>query len=410
MNGQGEQHLPQGDQANDPALDRLADLLLEEKIGGQRPPDLKHRILQAMDAAQQSAATADKGHGRRLVIGRRWAVAASALVAVALALWWARSDTRYPSPAVSGGITQTSGAELGKGSELATMDSPGVLTLGGYCRIEVAPNSRLVLEGDRKDESVYLHDGEILCEVNHGVGEFAVKTDFGVVMVHGTKFKVAIVDGGEQVDLAKGGGQMTTHQMFVAVISGLVFVNSPWGIQTVSAGEDARVPAVVTQNANPGAPTNAGQAGGQPATGPDAKPATYWHENTVRVQVHTFLMQLANLNMTPDFSLDKAQKEKIAALKAEFDAAVTKFQADNNDEGVKLQDALQKALHAKDRDQAKIQEYIKQQQELMAKGPKSADTIAKVKELLTADQAKVLEDKLAAQKAGMGKLREGGRK
>ena len=134
----------------------------------------------------------------------------------------------------------------------------------------------------------------------------------------------------------------------------------------------------------------AGQAGGGAgAVRPMPGGGMFGWGGAGQFQFDSYLRMVADMNMSPDFALEKAQKEKIVAVKDEFKKATEKFMADNKDEMAKIQDGYRDA----GRDPQKWQELGKQSQELMAKGPKAQEYIDKVKAALTADQVKALDEK-----------------
>ena len=110
-----------------------------------------------------------------------------------------------------------------------------------------------------------------------------------------------------------------------------------------------------------------------------------------------FYMMITQLNMSPDFTLDKATKVKLRAVREDWNKAQTKFREEHKEEFQKISKQLMEAYQAKDQEQIKA--LVKQQQDLAAKGPKADDFIAQAKAALPADQLKVVEDKIAKTEA-----------
>lgn len=76
-------------------------------------------------------------------------------------LWIAPGLWCYPSPAVSGNYRIESGSLGQRGATLSTDRAHGVVVLGGYCRLDVGPSSRIRPEGRRWAEGIYLEEGSV---------------------------------------------------------------------------------------------------------------------------------------------------------------------------------------------------------------------------------------------------------
>lgn len=193
-------------------LDRLIHTLLQEELGGQHPPDLTKRVM---------ARATRRG---------RWVgyavAAAAALAAVLIGEWWFFG--RYPAPRATGGYTVEGGEAVGRGATLHTAEASAAVVLGGYCQVEIEPESSVQIEGVRGDEQIELARGGVTCEVDRGVGRFAVRSEVGTVSVTGTKFSVQLVEGG---------AGMAGKQMLVRVLVGAVLVSGSWGQTALAAGE-----------------------------------------------------------------------------------------------------------------------------------------------------------------------------
>jgi ferric-dicitrate binding protein FerR (iron transport regulator) len=97
-----------------------------------------------------------------------------------------------------------------------------LIELGGYCRLELAPDSVVRLSGAQRQESVFLEEGMVACEVDRNVGGFAVETEFCTVSALGTRFVV---------QLRRKGGEAETprKEAYVRVLAGAALVSYPWG-------------------------------------------------------------------------------------------------------------------------------------------------------------------------------------
>jgi ferric-dicitrate binding protein FerR (iron transport regulator) len=218
--------------------DRLMDVLLAELLGGEAPPDLTAQLLAR--AFPNSAAKISQ----RRVWGRAW-YAAAAVLLLGIGVWlgiYAFGGMNYPAPTLGGDGAVVDGGTLRRGAEVASGDNPALLTLGGYCNVELAPQTRVRIEGARKAESVYLVDGQVACDVKHNVGAFSVDTEAGTVRVTGTRFRCTVADAAEALPSLQGDRSMVSRQLMVAVLSGAVTVSGSWGQTTVAAGHDQVFP------------------------------------------------------------------------------------------------------------------------------------------------------------------------
>jgi hypothetical protein len=192
-------------------------------------------------SAVESAPAAFRLSSRGLFWGA--AVAAVLAVAVGVGLYLAGGHGRgplpgrYPGPVVRGPLTVVDGGTVRRGAEVTTAGLPARLILGNYCRLEIAPYSRLRLVGDDRDEAVSLQAGQVTCDVDRGVGGFEVRTDAGTVTVHGTKFSAAVEDVSHPMDLLQGVERMFTRKLAVTVFTGMVVVSGTWGDSALVAGQ-----------------------------------------------------------------------------------------------------------------------------------------------------------------------------
>ena len=201
-------------------LDRLIDVLLCEGLGGEAPPNLEERVL----------ARAGRRRGIRL-----WHVAAAAAVLLVGLGAWRLLAGGYPRPQASGSYTVADGGAVRRGTTLSTEDQPAALTLGGYARVELEPQSVVRLEGDRRAEQVFLGRGGVACDVDPKAGAFAVRTDLGTVQSVGTRFSVRILE-------EKGEDEMVEKRLWVSVVAGVVLATGTWGQQALAAGQEKALP------------------------------------------------------------------------------------------------------------------------------------------------------------------------
>lgn len=198
--------------------DRLVDVFLAELVGGQAPPDLTERVLEGAMAGP-----------RRKIGWWRPALAAAAAVIVAIGAW-AIFAHRYPSPTATGDYRVIEGGEVKRGSLIGTDAGRAALAMGGYVRVDMDPQSRVRLQGQKRAEAVDLEKGSATFEVDGHIGTFAVRTEVGTVSVTGTRFTVRILE--------TQGATMSPRQMAVKVLVGAVMVSGAWGSTTVLAGDE----------------------------------------------------------------------------------------------------------------------------------------------------------------------------
>ncbi|MFH1707244.1 MAG: FecR domain-containing protein [Planctomycetota bacterium] len=140
----------------------------------------------------------------------------------------------YPAPAVSGDVRLAAGG-LVRGGRVTTGAGGGRLELGGYCRLDLAAGSSVRIAGADHVEQVVLEQGEVLCDVDRGVGTFDVRTGAGVVSVQGTRFIVRTL-------LNEGDEAMQGPNVFVKVLIGAVLLTGTWGEMQLVAGQEANMP------------------------------------------------------------------------------------------------------------------------------------------------------------------------
>jgi len=200
--------------------DRLLDVLLEEELGADAPPDLTEAVL----------ARARAGRGRRFA-----AVLLPLAAAAAVALVWGFLRPGYPPPRATGPYVLLGGGALDRGAMVATQRETATLSLGGYCLVHMEPLSVVTIEGRERGEAVFLSRGGVTCQVDRGRGEFMVRTALGSVKVTGTRFCVRLLE-------EEGDPDMSGRRMLVQVLAGAVIAAGSWGSATLQAGEKAVLP------------------------------------------------------------------------------------------------------------------------------------------------------------------------
>jgi len=204
--------------------DKLIDTLLQECDSGKEMPDITDRILKAAYPQR-----------RRLSWGILGGLAAAGLAAavliVAIVLSRPARDTStllssYPLPQLTGECKVESEAGQLRNAVITTADKPVQLALGGYVTVDIAPRSRVRIDGREKAESIFLLAGLVTCDVRSDVGSFDVHGQAGTVTVTGTRFSVGVV-----ADSLAASGPGTNslpsgdNGMFVEVLEGSVSVS-----------------------------------------------------------------------------------------------------------------------------------------------------------------------------------------
>ncbi len=131
-------------------------------------------------------------------------------------------SNHYPEPRAEGTYLVSNGDALSRGSLVRAGTGGAVIELGGYCRLELAPDSVVRLSGAQRQERVFLEEGMVACEVDRNVGGFAVETEFCTVSALGTRFIVQLRKKGGEEDTAR-------KEAFVRVLAGAALVSYPWG-------------------------------------------------------------------------------------------------------------------------------------------------------------------------------------
>lgn len=160
----------------------------------------------------------------------RWVAAAALIIGTLTGISWFLFFPSYPKPSISGPVHIAENRPLTRGTKLKTQGTPASLHLGGYCTIDIAPETTVVLQGEPSREAVFVEQGKITCDVVPNSGSFDVHTMLGVVSVKGTRFSVTVCCGDSQRDA-------DTYQMEVSVQSGRVVAANDQKEYVLGAGD-----------------------------------------------------------------------------------------------------------------------------------------------------------------------------
>lgn len=131
-----------------------------------------------------------------------------------------------------------------------------------------------------------------------------------------------------------------------------------------------------------------------------------WGGGGMGSQFYTLIYTLSELNFTPDFTLTKEQKEKIQALREDFKKAQEKWRTDHQEDFKKAQEQWAEVRGADPANREKWQEISKAQQQLWATSPNGDEQAKAIKSVLTPEQLKLYEDKIAQRQAEAEKARK----
>lgn len=184
-----------------------------------------------------------KGQQRRRVRRRfAWTAAAVAAAAAVAVVCWAVFSSPYPQPEVAGTVRIREGGPLRRGAIVEAGSEGAALSLGGYCRVAIDPNSVVQISGSQRRERIVLERGRVACDVEPAAGEFAVETEHCTVSVKGTRFAVELLE-------SQGGHAMLGRHVLVKVFAGAVLVAAAGAQEVVGAGEEKLVPGKVVVTA-----------------------------------------------------------------------------------------------------------------------------------------------------------------
>jgi hypothetical protein len=217
--------------------DRFVNMLLQEKLGGDRPGGCKEKILLRARAAQM----------RRRIVRIASGLAVAAAVALGVFVWrfapekisGGRPDSEkvaaaYPPARIKGQCSVE--GELDRGARIVADKGEATLSLGGYAEVDFAPESVCLIEGAKNNEQVYLERGGVHCRVIPAAAgmnrSFSVRTECGTAQALGTEFSV-LLDETEDANMKK---------MLVKVVAGVVLVTGIYGeSKSLLAGEQDAV-------------------------------------------------------------------------------------------------------------------------------------------------------------------------
>jgi ferric-dicitrate binding protein FerR (iron transport regulator) len=236
--------------------DALIDQLLREILGGDRPRDITARVV--------AQARIHDRFRRRWWIGAGSAAAACVAIAAGLALFW---PSAYPSPRVTEGVVYSANGteEMRAGATLVTDgENSGVINIGNYVNVVMAPDTSLTLGGKKYEENVVLNSGHVDVHVTRNKGRFDVLVGQAIVHVTGTKFALDVLDGQDATQSHR------VKTLFVNVEEGSVDVQPGMGLRkTLKAG--AREIFVISSEPMPVVPRLVTSA---PAAAASTAPAT----------------------------------------------------------------------------------------------------------------------------------------
>ncbi|MBL7224383.1 MAG: FecR domain-containing protein [Candidatus Brocadiae bacterium] len=171
-----------------------------------------------------------------------WAAATVAAVAALAVVCWVALVPAYPEPEVTGTIKVREGGPLRRGTLVEAGSEGAALSLGGYCRVAIDPNSAVKISGSPRRERIVLERGRVACDIEPGAGQFAVETEHCTVSVKGTRFAVELLE-------SQGGRPMLGRHVLVKVFAGAVLVAAAGAQEEVKAGQEKLVPGKVVVTA-----------------------------------------------------------------------------------------------------------------------------------------------------------------
>jgi hypothetical protein len=118
-----------------------------------------------------------------------------------------------------------------------------------------------------------------------------------------------------------------------------------------------------------------------------------------------YVSALAEANLDPDFTLTADQKTKIKEVRGQFQKDAEEFIKKNQDQIDKIRQSISDAQGDPEAMRAAVQQAMQDGQDLISKGPKAQEYVAKIKAVLTGDQADQVDKKLKEmqqQRPGMG--------
>jgi hypothetical protein len=109
---------------------------------------------------------------------------------------------------------------------------------------------------------------------------------------------------------------------------------------------------------------------------------------------------LGELNLAPDFNLSAEQEQKVQSIRDDFKSAMNQWRSDNADQLKQLDDQQKEMFDAMQSgggmpDPGQMMEIAEQRRALNETAPNGEAHAGQLKEVLTADQRKRLDDRLA---------------
>jgi len=192
--------------------DRLVGMMLEEKAGGDIPPDLRDRIMHQL-----------RRRSRKLIILK--IIAATAAIALLILFVYQKPEKQIQiKPPVMTEKYRVVGEYKLIEKQIVTGDRSALLFMGHdeYIKVMIGPHSKVQVEDGR----ILLRRGFVDCEIEKNCGGFEVDTDVGVAEVLGTRFIVHVLDKENR---------MFGKRMMVKVLTGAVMVSAMIGDMSSSA-------------------------------------------------------------------------------------------------------------------------------------------------------------------------------
>ena len=215
--------------------------------------EFAHLLMQCVQLAElgkqmaTETAGSDVRHPRRFPY--RWLSAASVAAGVILAVsagWALLSRPTYPEPVAEGRVQITrEGVALPRNSSARRGDriraeTDGVwLTLGGYCRLNLAAGTRVSLAGQPGDEVIRLARGGVHSRVDSAAGRFKIETDYGDLVVQGTEFlaELTLLPALSGVGAMEASSQKLSKLLSVVVMSGVVVCHLGEEVVALGSGQ-----------------------------------------------------------------------------------------------------------------------------------------------------------------------------
>lgn len=191
--------------------DSIESLLEKAEPRPTPPPQMEQDVRAAVQAEWQTVT----GQRRRRRTGRNVAIAATVLIAV-VAAFTSLQQTTEPAVEVavldqSTGTIRLHGEEPGAADDTSTLfagqtlqtgsDSAAGLTWGSGGSVRVDEQTRVEFVSDNE---IFLHKGRVYFDSLNANGEFAIRTEHGVVTHVGTQYMAAATDTSLVVSVREG--------------------------------------------------------------------------------------------------------------------------------------------------------------------------------------------------------------